>query len=161
MRLLFSILLIIITSATAIGQNLKNDLLLIEHKEFNYVVKDNNYRSEYNVNNKAPISLKHQSIISKYNPISIAASGAMLFYQYVVSPQFFRYCLYHRSCSNYSKKAIQEFGLFKGVFLSADRIMRCNIAAIMDFPQEDVSADGLIIDEPLKYHLKISKQKSQ
>ena len=42
----------------------------------------------------------------------------------------------------------------RGVFLSADRLLRCNLAAIQDFPPEDVSPEGLIYDEPAKYRLK-------
>jgi len=157
MRIVFTFISLIFFASTAFNQNIKNDLSFIEKKEYSFVLKDNNYRSENNVNNKKPIIYRHKSVISRFNPLSLTATVAMLFYQYIASPQFFRYCLYHRSCSNFSKQAIEEFGLIKGVFLSADRLMRCNVAAIQDFPPKDISSEGLIFDEPSKYRLKKQK----
>ena len=34
-------------------------------------------------------------------------------------------CRYYPSCSNYSKQAFAEFGLCKGVLLTAWRLLRC------------------------------------
>ena len=117
---------------------------------------DNNYRISP-INNLKPIYYKHNSFYVKYNPFSLLATSVMLFYQNVISPQFFSNCTYYRSCSNFSKKAINEFGLIKGMFLSADRLLRCNLAALEDIPQSSFSADGYAIDEPEKY--RINKKK--
>ena len=77
----------------------------------------------------------------------------MLFYQHIVSPQFSRHCLYERTCSNFSKAAISEFGLIKGIFMSADRLLRCNTDAIKDVPAVQFDPAGYPIDEPEKYHI--------
>jgi len=57
-------------------------------------------------------------------------------YQHTVSPDtgFFRYgyfsgggaCLFSPSCSEYTKRAISEKGVFRGILLGAGRIMRCH-----------------------------------
>ena len=35
-------------------------------------------------------------------------------------------CRYYPSCSEYSKQAIEKYGVLKGVFLGIKRILRCN-----------------------------------
>ncbi|MGD0710472.1 MAG: membrane protein insertion efficiency factor YidD [Bacteroidales bacterium] len=136
------------------SQNLASDIKLIGEKNYSIKAGDNNSKSNKTVNNKAPIDYKHKSFIAKYNPFSLLATSAMLFYQNVVSQQFFRHCLYERSCSNFSKQAINEFGLIKGIFMSADRLMRCNGTAINDVPPDLFDDEQLAIDEPSKYHWK-------
>jgi len=137
---------------SAYSQNKLDDITLLKKKDCSISIGDNNYRHEIKTNNRKPITFKHRNIFAKYNPFSLSAKGAMLFYQYVVSPQFFRFCLYERSCSNFSKKAIEEFGLVKGVFLSADRLLRCNILAMDEICSFDYY--GYAIDEPWFYRIK-------
>ncbi len=136
-------------------QSLSADIKFIENKDFNILAGDNNYRGKIQVNNKSAIKYRHKSFIARYNPFSLAATTAMLGYQNIISPQLFSHCVYQRSCSNYSKKAINEFGLIKGIFMSADRLLRCNMKAINDIPPDQFDENGLAIDEPSKYHLKI------
>lgn len=64
--------------------------------------------------------------LKKYNPISLSFGSLLYLYQNVLSQQFSADCLYHPTCSDFSKDAIREYGLIKGVFLSSDRICRCN-----------------------------------
>ncbi len=35
-------------------------------------------------------------------------------------------CKYYPTCSEYAKEAIEEYGSFKGTFLSIKRILKCN-----------------------------------
>jgi len=62
----------------------------------------------------------------KYNPVNAVFGGLLFIYQNALSQQFSANCLYHPSCSDFSKQSVREYGLLKGVFLSADRVMRCN-----------------------------------
>jgi len=36
------------------------------------------------------------------------------------------FCRYNPSCSEYTRQAIEKYGLIKGGFMGARRIMRCN-----------------------------------
>jgi len=50
-------------------------------------------------------------------------------YKNTLSP-FFDYlgikCKYYPTCSEYSRQAIEKYGIIKGVFLSIKRILKCN-----------------------------------
>lgn len=97
-----------------------------------------------------------KSVFVKYNPLAITLGGALYIYQNSISYQFSATCLCHPSCSEYSKQAIAEFGIFKGVFLSADRITRCNKVAAIDI-------HPLTINEKTKKannHIKLYKIKN-
>lgn len=154
MRLIFfSIFLIVIIHSTGRTQSFIADIGLLEKHDHHQFAKDNNFRLSNQVNDHNVIQYKHRSRFAKYNPMSLFAISSMYIYQKVISPQLFRHCLYHRSCSNYSKGAIQEFGLIKGIFMSADRLLRCNTDAIKDIPPEDFDMGGMAIDEPSKYHI--------
>lgn len=73
-----------------------------------------------------------KSLIKKLNPINNLYGGALYVYQNVVSKQISSNCIYNPSCSEFSKNAIKEYGLFKGLVLSTDRIYRCNAFAARD-----------------------------
>ncbi len=49
------------------------------------------------------------------------------FYQRRISPLFGARCKYYPTCSQYAITALERFGLIKGSFLAAKRLMRCNI----------------------------------
>ena len=48
------------------------------------------------------------------------------FYQVFFSPFLGRTCRFNPSCPNYTKLAIEKFGILKGLFMSTKRILRCN-----------------------------------
>lgn len=47
-------------------------------------------------------------------------------YQYIVSPLFISHCRFYPSCSSYAKKAIEQLGIMKGIYLSVCRLLRCH-----------------------------------
>ncbi len=75
-----------------------------------------------------------QSFFAKYNPVSLFFNGSMYIYQKAISEQISAQCGFTPSCSEFSKNLIQHYGLIKGVFLSADRLMRCNGRAGDEYP---------------------------
>ncbi|WP_266364546.1 membrane protein insertion efficiency factor YidD [Tellurirhabdus rosea] len=103
--------------------------------------------------NDADVLQSHRrSWIAQYNPVSLALKGAMLGYQRLVSQQLARSCPYDITCSNFSKQAIERFGVVKGVFLSADRIMRCNRIGLLDVHPLNIHPQrGTILDSPDLY----------
>lgn len=50
-------------------------------------------------------------------------------YKKVLSPMFEFlgfHCKYYPTCSQYTKEAIEKYGIFKGLFLGIKRILKCN-----------------------------------
>ncbi len=47
-------------------------------------------------------------------------------YRYLISPLTGHSCRYFPTCSEYSIEALQEYGFFKGIFLSLKRILTCH-----------------------------------
>jgi len=90
-----------------------------------------------------------------YNPVSLLFSGSLFFYQKVISPQLQSFCPYEISCSAFSFASIKEFGLVKGLALSADRLTRCTPYTNMDMLLSQMNDQtGMIIDNPSKYSVK-------
>ena len=97
--------------------------------------------------------------ITRYNPVSLVFSGSLFMYQKFLSPQLASHCPYQISCSAFSKGSIEEFGLIKGVALSADRLTRCTQFTLIDIlPSQINASDGYIIDPVSKYALPKSHQ---
>jgi len=48
------------------------------------------------------------------------------FYRLVVSPWLGSRCRFHPSCSAYAQEALEQHGLFRGVWLSLIRVGRCH-----------------------------------
>ncbi|MCB1666889.1 MAG: membrane protein insertion efficiency factor YidD [Porticoccaceae bacterium] len=47
-------------------------------------------------------------------------------YQYLLSPLLGNNCRFYPSCSDYSREAIERYGLVKGGYLSLRRIVKCH-----------------------------------
>lgn len=47
-------------------------------------------------------------------------------YQKYISKYTPRTCRFYPTCSQYSKDAILKYGVFKGLYLSLKRILKCN-----------------------------------
>lgn len=146
--MIFSLILLISAACTK-GQHIKSDLTLIEEKDFG---RPSSARYNREGNDDNVIQTRDKSFAAEYNPVSLTLKGTMLLYQRVISPQLSRQCPYEITCSNFSKHAIHEFGIVKGVFLSADRILRCNRIGLLDVhPLDFNDITGKIYDPPNKY----------
>ncbi len=47
-------------------------------------------------------------------------------YQKLISPLFGPSCRFHPTCSHYAITAVQRFGVIKGSWLAAKRILKCH-----------------------------------
>ena len=47
-------------------------------------------------------------------------------YQKFISPLLGKNCRFYPTCSQYSILALEKYGFFKGSFLAAKRILKCN-----------------------------------
>jgi putative component of membrane protein insertase Oxa1/YidC/SpoIIIJ protein YidD len=135
---------------SAMAQTGTEDLTLIRNQRFSSPDEFAHYHGA--ANNEKALQNKHHNVIAQYNPISLVLKGALLGYQKILSRQLARNCPYEISCSNFSKQSIREFGVLKGVFISADRILRCNRIAFEDVSPLNINpATGRIIDSPNMY----------
>lgn len=48
------------------------------------------------------------------------------FYQKKISPLLGHNCKYYPTCSEYTKQAIEKYGVIRGIFKGFFRILRCN-----------------------------------
>jgi putative membrane protein insertion efficiency factor len=55
-----------------------------------------------------------------------AASLAIRLYQLALSPFLGRQCRFYPSCSEYTREAIDRYGLLKGVSLGCRRLLKCH-----------------------------------
>jgi putative membrane protein insertion efficiency factor len=55
-----------------------------------------------------------------------AALLAIRLYQLVLSPFVGGQCRFHPTCSNYTREAIDKYGLLKGISLGGKRLLRCH-----------------------------------
>ncbi len=47
-------------------------------------------------------------------------------YKFIISPLLGNSCRYLPTCSEYSIEALKTFGFFKGIYMSAKRILSCH-----------------------------------
>ncbi|MFM2224391.1 MAG: hypothetical protein RJA07_593 [Bacteroidota bacterium] len=106
--------------------------------DLNLIKKNKSEIATLNMHRNA-IHFKSKNVFVNYNPISLFFKGSLYFYQNVISKQISAQCLYDVSCSDFSKQSIQKYGLLKGIFLSADRILRCNRISALDIPASTIN----------------------
>lgn len=112
---------------------------------------------KYNTDKKVSYMFKDsQRAIIKFNPVSLTLGGLMFVYQRVISQQLLSECPYSLSCSHFSVNVIKMYGI-KGLFLSADRLTRCNSIAAKDVRSVDIDNSGKIKDSPDRYCSKRKK----
>lgn len=59
-------------------------------------------------------------------PLKLLALTVIYLYKILISPLLPKSCKYTPSCSTYGVEAIKKFGVIKGSFLLAKRLIRCN-----------------------------------
>lgn len=128
MREINCCLLLIITvflTITKVNAQLNGAFL---HK-FELDLKPIQYDPPYHFSNKGP------------------ANVALTVYQKLISEQIGGGCIYSTSCSRYSRKAIQSHGMIKGIFMTGDRLTRCNLFVAKHIPQSHLDDQGYFTDE--------------
>ncbi len=137
-RVLTKIILLLFISAAAFhvkAQRTDAEILLSQNEAPNEEAHDHDLHKP---------SVAAQIIKAPFN-------GALLFYQKLISPVLGANCGYHVSCSRFSQRALKKKGLFRGLFLTADRLTRCTPQATRDIPYELHNSKGKIKDE--KFYL--------
>jgi len=58
--------------------------------------------------------------------MKILITGIIRIYQKIISPLFPPSCRFQPTCSEYAVQAVNKYGVIKGSFKAAYRILRCN-----------------------------------
>jgi putative component of membrane protein insertase Oxa1/YidC/SpoIIIJ protein YidD len=113
-------------------------------------------KKEFETKRKVEYLFKGRNWLVKYNPLSLFFGGTMLLYQSTISVQIGANCPYQVSCSAFSKACIRQYGIVKGIALSADRLTRCTRLAVIDLDElTDLDhKTHKIIDDPKEYTIK-------
>lgn len=117
------------------------------------LIINNKVKNPYPPKGKASYLFAGKKKIVKYNPVSLLFGGLLFTYQAVISSQISADCPYEVSCSAFSKQSIQEFGLIKGLALSADRLTRCTKLSAKDIHPLRINKNGSLIDFPFYYRV--------
>jgi len=125
-----------------------DDIELVKHAGF---YKEEPYYARPG-NDKRMLRTQSTNRLAAWNPIAVSLKGLMFVYQHIISQQLSASCPYEITCSNFSKTAIREFGMLKGVLMSADRLMRCNRIALAGISPLDINEHtGAVIDDLNNY----------
>jgi uncharacterized protein len=111
---------------------------------------------------KRPYIYKDEpSLIKKINPVNLFIGGTLFVYQNVLSKHISADCLFIPSCSEFSKQAIKEDGLLKGILLSIDRLNRCNRIAAQDLKHTSVDQKTNRYPDPVSRYSKESQHNGE
>jgi len=98
---------------------------------------------------------RSKNFFIRNNPVSLFFGGLMYVYQGVISPQLPSECLYDETCSHFSQHLIADYGLFKGIFTTSDRLMRCNRLSALDIHPLMINEEsGKVIESTDIYNFK-------
>lgn len=86
---------------------------------------------------------RKESVV-QYQGTRLALSALQL-YQQCISPLIGPKCGFKPSCSRYSVQAIRNYGMLKGLAMTANRLLRCHYCAGLYYPRER----GLLLDPVL------------
>ena len=101
-----------------------------------------------------PITIPKPKEIVRFNPqetseLKLAATGLIRLYQKFISSQDGPTCAFTPSCSHFGMACIQEYGVLRGVLLTADRLLRCNGSQSRHYHKDNMT--GKYIDPVSDY----------
>ncbi len=144
-RLLTLMLLICAFTAHLKAQKIK-ELAQKVSPTFDVEIKKTSYYDATHGNDHGVIEFR-----KRFNPINSIFGGLMLLYQNSITQQIGANCNYTLTCSNFSKRSIEQYGLIKGIFLSSDRLMRCNSSCVNESHPSLINGENKAQDTPDKY----------
>ena len=101
-----------------------------------------------------PIKMPRSQEVARFNPqapseLKLVATGLIRLYQKFVSSQDGPSCNFHPTCSRFGMVCIQEYGVVRGILLTADRLLRCNGSQAQHYHKDSVT--GKYIDPVSDY----------
>lgn len=95
-----------------------------------------------------PITTPKPQETVRFNPqetsaLKLAATGLIRLYQKFISSQDGPTCNFIPSCSRFGMACIQEYGVVRGLLLTADRLIRCNGSQSQRYRKDSVTGKYL------------------
>ena len=81
------------------------------------------------------------------SPVKPVLLGAIRFFQKYISPLDGPRCVLYPTCSQYGYLAIKKYGVFKGIVMTGDRLIRCNPSRTADHDYQPLP-NGRLYDPP-------------
>ena len=96
-----------------------------------------------------PITTQKSQEVIRFNPqetseLKLAVTGLIRLYQKFISSQDGPMCNFHPTCSRFGMRCIQEYGMVRGLLLTADRLLRCNGSQLGHYHKDE--ATGKYVD---------------
>jgi putative component of membrane protein insertase Oxa1/YidC/SpoIIIJ protein YidD len=98
------------------------------------------------------VEKQERRLIQKLNPLYWVYTGMVNFYQRNISVQIAANCIFEETCSRYSKKLVNEKGIFGGIVLSIDRLSRCNKVTLAETSPLRFTKRGKVIEDIDEYN---------
>jgi putative component of membrane protein insertase Oxa1/YidC/SpoIIIJ protein YidD len=86
------------------------------------------------IKSKRRLMFKKPDVNERVGPVKSTFAGLMFLYQNVFSEQISASCIYEISCSEYTKREIEKYGLFIGSIKGFHQLMHCTHGAIEEVP---------------------------
>ncbi len=80
------------------------------------------------------------------NYLTYMAAGMLFIYQNVISEQISANCTYEISCSEYTKKCIEKYGIIKGTLIGLHQLSCCVPKIEDDYCAHKLSKNGKILN---------------
>lgn len=101
-----------------------------------------------------PITTPKPQAVIRFTPqetseFKLIATGLIRLYQQFISSQDKPACNFTPSCSRFGMACIQEYGILRGMLLTADRLLRCNGTQSTHYHKDE--ATGKYIDPVSAY----------
>ncbi|MCT4599546.1 MAG: membrane protein insertion efficiency factor YidD [Marinifilaceae bacterium] len=93
---------------------------------------------------------KEDNIIVKYNPLCISIGGMLFIYDNTLAPIISSPCLFSPSCALFFRKSLFEYGFFKALFISTDRISKCSRLSSIDIKRSNMFHNKAI--DPISFY---------
>lgn len=101
-----------------------------------------------------PIMRLEPQTVVRFDPqepseLKFVATGLIRLYQKFISSQDGPTCNFQPTCSRFGMACIQEYGMIRGLLLTADRLLRCNGFQSQHYHKDEVT--GTYIDPVSDY----------
>ncbi|MEM2175365.1 MAG: membrane protein insertion efficiency factor YidD [Candidatus Micrarchaeia archaeon] len=134
-------------------------LLLINSESLAQVKNDLDFIIQVNAIKTDKKSEASKFTLKEISESKLLATGLIRLYQLFISSQDMPVCNFTQTCSHFGMEAIQKYGIFWGVLMTADRLQRCNGIGMKYYPID--LETGRAIDYPVEtYYLRIHSKKS-